>query len=64
MLLLPIDQLKEHPQQPKLFKAIDGEDWEAFVSDIGERGIAQHIIVSDRAGEHVIVDGHQRDRRR
>jgi ParB/RepB/Spo0J family partition protein len=62
MLNLPIDQLKEHPKQGEFFKPLEGRAWEEFYTDLNARGIQQPVIVSDRTGDWVIADGHQRVR--
>lgn len=62
MLSLPIDQLREHPRQSELFQPLSGRAWEDFYSDINTRGMQYPVVVSDRTGDFVITDGHQRVR--
>jgi ParB/RepB/Spo0J family partition protein len=59
---LPIDQLKEHPKQREFFKPLEGKAWEEFYTDLNARGMLQPVVISDRTGDWVIADGHQRVR--
>jgi ParB/RepB/Spo0J family partition protein len=59
---LPIDQLKEHPKQREFFKPLEGRAWEEFYTDLNARGMLQPVVISDRTGDWVIADGHQRVR--
>ncbi len=51
--------LRIHPWQ-KNIPDMKGEAWQEFLEDIQENGVQHAITVSNRTGEHVIVDGHQR----
>ena len=62
MINLPLDQLREHPKQSEFFKPLEGKAWEEFYTDLNTRGIQQPLVISDRTGDFVIADGHQRAR--
>ena len=51
--------LKTHPWQ-KNIPDMKGNDWDEFLEDVRENGIQHPITISNRTGEHVAVDGHQR----
>ena len=56
-----IEDLQAHPWQQHI-PDMKGNDWDVFLADIEERGIQEPIRVSNRTGEYVVVDGHQRIR--
>lgn len=61
-MLIELNHLKPHPRQNELFTKLDGDAYRDFLTDVRNRGIVQPVIVSDRTGELVICDGHQRVR--
>lgn len=56
-LELPIEVLKEHPQNQEYFDILQGSEWERFKKSIEEEGIITPLIV---APDMTIVSGHQR----
>lgn len=59
MPIIPINKIKEHPMNQKVFeniKDVDIEKWDAFVESIKERVLEPILITQDM----VIVSGHQR----
>ena len=56
---VPIMGLRAHPKQ-HLFSVLEGSDYRDLVDSVREDGIRQPLIMSERTGETVIIDGHQR----
>lgn len=58
-MLVPVSELKLHPQNNYFFDDMVGESWEKFLQSIKERGIKEPIIITQ---DNMIVSGHQRIR--
>lgn len=54
-----VDELKPHPRNEEFFDDMIGENWEAFLKSIKDRGVIEPVVISP---DKTIVSGHQRVR--
>ena len=54
-----LDQLRDHPENDRIFRPLEGDEWQDFLDDVAKFGIREPLIVS-RDG--YIISGSQRAR--
>lgn len=54
-----VDELKPHPRNEEFFDDMSGDNWEAFLKSIKDRGVIEPVVISP---DKTIVSGHQRVR--
>jgi len=54
-----LDQLRDHPENNRIFRPLEGDEWQDFLDDVAKFGIREPLIVS-RDG--YIISGSQRAR--